>query len=123
MSKDLGELSSELYELKAEKSELNAKISVLNGSIKLAEAQLLELMVEQKLLKMTDDHHTVYVARQVVPKVVNWDLFYEYIHETNYFHMLEKRPSRLAFRESYEQGQAVPGVDPVLFDEIRTRKT
>jgi len=120
---DLGKLSSELFVLKSKKKELNAKIEVLNGSIKLVERSLLDAMNDQKLIKLTDDFHTVYVTRQIAPKVVNWDLFYEYIHETNYFHLLERRPSRTAFRESYEQGQAIPGIDPVLFDEVRTRKT
>ena len=123
MSKDLGKLSSELYELKAKKTALNAEISVLNGSIKLVEISILDEMNHQKLLKMADEHHTIYIARQIVPKVVNWDKFYEYIRQTNYFHMLEKRPSRTAFRESFELGQAVPGIDPVTFDEVRTRKS
>ncbi len=123
MSKTLGKLSSELYDLKSKKKALNTEILVLNGSIKLVEIELLNVMVEQKLLKLTDDHHTIYIARQIVPKVVNWDLFYGYIRKNNYFYMLEKRPSRTAFRESFELGQAVPGIDPVQFDEIRTRKT
>jgi hypothetical protein len=123
MTKDLGQLSSELYDLKSKKKALNTEISVLNRDIKLVEADLLHTMNEQSLLKLADDHHTVYVARQLVPKVVNWDLFYEYIRENNYFHMLEKRPSRTAYRESFELGQAVPGIDPVQFDEVRTRKT
>ena len=123
MSKTLGKLSSELYDLKSKKKALNTEISVLNGSIKLVEIELLDVMNDQKLLKLTDDHHTIYIARQIVPKVVNWDLFYGYIRENNYFYMLEKRPSRTAFRESFELGQAIPGIDPVQFDEIRTRKT
>lgn len=123
MAKDLGELSKQLFDLKADKTQLNVQLKELNGLIKLLEIKLLDEMNEQDIQKIGNEHGTVYVSRQVVPSVVNWDEFYEYIREHNYFHMLERRPSRPAFRESYEQGERVPGVDPVLFDEVRTRKT
>ena len=123
MPKDLGKLKDELFAFKEKKTTLNAEISRINAEIKLIEIDLLHEMQEQKLLKIGDESGTVYISRQVVPKVVNWDVFYEYIRENSYFHMLERRPSRPAFRESYELGEQVPGVDPVLFDEVRTRKT
>ena len=123
MSKDLGQLKERLFELKQKKTDFNAEIKHLNGMIKLVEIELLTEMQEQKLLKIGDENGTVYITNQVAPKVVNWDAFYEYIRENDYFHLLERRPSRPAFRESYELGQAIPGVDPVLFDEVRTRKS
>jgi hypothetical protein len=123
MSKNLGRLSSQLFELKTKKSMLNAEIKELNGVIRITEIKILDEMKEQGGVKFSNEAGTVYVSQQVVPKVVNWDLFYKYIKDTDYFHMLERRPSKLAFRESYEQGQQVPGVDPVVFDEVRTRKT
>lgn len=123
MAKDIGVLTQKLFSAKAKKADLNANLKELNSLIKMIEIDLLHEMEEQKLLKVSDQSGTVYISRQVVPKVLNWDEFYEYIRKNNYFHLLERRPSRGAFRESYELGEQVPGVDPVLFDEVRTRKT
>jgi hypothetical protein len=123
MAKNVGKLASELFHLKNTKANHNAAIKLINGDIKLIEASLLKEMEDQGLMKVADANGTVYISRQVVPSVVNWDEFYDYIRTHNYFHLLERRPSRGAYRESYEQGEQVPGVDPVLFDEVRTRKT
>jgi len=123
MDRDLGDISARLFELKNKKTQLNNELSVLNAEIKETEIIVLALMQEQDLLKVSNSSGTIYLSRQVVPKVINWDEFYKYIRDNNYFHMLERRPSRGAFKESYELGEQIPGVDPVLFDEVRTRKT
>ena len=120
---DLGELSAQLFELKSEKTALNAKIKDLNGVITLLETSILEEMQTQKVIKFSDDTGTVFIATQVFPKVVNWDLFYKHIQDNGYFHMLERRPSASAFREANDIGLTIPGVEPTVFDEVRTRKS
>ena len=125
MTDELGDLANALFKQKALKTELNAQLKEVNGEITKLEVSLLHNMQDRDhpLHKIADANGTIYIARQVVPKVVNWDEFYEYIRKNGYFHLLERRPSRPAFRESYEQGSQVPGVDPVVFDEVRTRVT
>lgn len=123
MEQDLGTLTAKLFDLKTQKAELNTKIQDLNGAIKDVEMFLLDEMHKLDLIKHSSKKGTVYLARQVVPKVLDWDLFYKYIQDTNYFHMLERRASRKAFQEQYELGQHVPGVDAVVFEEVRTRKS
>jgi hypothetical protein len=123
MSKNLGRLTKDLFNAKKLKSEHNAEIKLLNVDIKAIETLLLEEMQSQDLLKLSDEFGTVYISRQTVPKVINWDAFYEHIRKHNAFEMLERRPSKKAFQESYEQGIPIPGIDPVVFDEVRTRKT
>jgi hypothetical protein len=120
---EVGKLTEDLFNAKNIKSELNKELKLINADIQLIEMSLLEEMGNQKLMKVANANGTVYISRQIVPQVVNWDEFYKYIQDNGYFHLLERRPSRGAFRESYELGQPVPGVDPVLFDEVRTRKT
>ena len=120
---DLGELSTQLFELKSEKTALNEKIKDLNGVIKTLEISILEEMKNQKVIKFSDDTGTVFITTQVFPKVVNWDLFYKHIQVNGYFHMLERRPSASAFREANDSGLSIPGVEPNVFDEIRTRKS
>lgn len=123
METNLGKIAAELFEAKKTKTQLNADLKDINSKIHEIEMRLLKEMQEQKLHKISDNHGTVYIARQVVPKVVNWDLFYDYIQEHAAFEMLERRPSRAAFREQFELGVQIPGVDPVEFDEVRTRSS
>ena len=123
MSNELGGIAKQLFELKQKKADINAQLKLLNAEIKKVEIVLLKEMQDQDLTKVSGSYGTVYVSTQVTPSVVNWDAFYKYIQEHGYFHMLERRPSRLSFREAYEMGEQVPGVDPVVFDEVRTRKS
>lgn len=123
MAKDIGKLTDRLFDLKEKKSETNATLKELNEDIRLVEVELLDEMHKQGLYKAGGLRGGVYISRQVVPKVVNWDEFYDYILEHEYLHMLERRVSRKAYQEQYEDGQDVPGIDPVVFDELRTRKS
>lgn len=122
MPKDLGKLTERLFDLKGRKTDLNDKLKDVNEDIRKVEMELLDEMHKQGLYKAGGKRGGVYISRTVVPKVVNWDAFYDYIKEHDYLHMLERRVSRKAFQEQYEDGQEVPGVDPVVFDELRTRK-
>lgn len=122
MAKDLGAYTEKLFNAKNKKAELNEKIKSVNEDIRKLEMTILDEMQKQGLFKAGGRGGSVYIARQIVPKVVNWDQLYGYIKEHEYFHMLERRVSRKAFQEQYEDGQQVPGVEPVVFDELRTRK-
>lgn len=123
MAKDLGLWTDRLYTAKASKAALAEQIKVLNREIRSHESIILAEMQKQGLYKAGSKVASVYISRQVVPKVTDWDAFYAYIKKHDYFHMLERRPSKLAYREQYEQGASVPGLEPVVFDELRTRKT
>lgn len=122
MAKNVGKLTDTLFDLKERKSDLNADLKKVNEKIRETEMELLDEMHKQGLYKAGGKRGGVYISRQVVPKVVNWDEFYDYVLEHNYLHMLERRVSRKAYQEQYEDGQDVPGIDPVVFDELRTRK-
>ena len=123
MSQKLGAIATELFNLKQQKSELNSKVTELNKQIKEIEVTLLQEMQNADVVKFSTGHGGVYVNRQVVPKVVEWDKFYKYIAEHKYFHLLERRPSKSGYKEFYELGENIPGVEAVVFDEVRTRKS
>lgn len=119
----LSELSSQLFEAKERRNELNEDMKDINDRIRELEHSIWQMMHDADLLKFTTPQGTIYISPQVVPRVVDWEQFYLYIEETKALHMLEKRPSRAAFRELYEAHKAVPGVEAVEFDEVRTRKS
>lgn len=122
MAKDVGKLTDQLFDLKEQKADINVELKSVNEEIRTVEVALLDEMHKQGLYKAGNKRGGVYISRQVVPKVSNWDALYDYIKEHDYMHMLERRISRKAYQEQYEDGQDVPGVEPVVFDELRTRK-
>jgi hypothetical protein len=125
MTDTLNELSTALFRAKNEKRQLNERIKELNVQIRDYEGRTWQVMNENEppLLKFTTSAGTIYLSPQVVPKVVDWDAFYGYIEANQAFHMLERRPSRAAFRELHEAKKPVPGVEAMEFDEVRTRKS
>jgi hypothetical protein len=118
----MGELSRKLFDLKNKKSELNKEVKELNPLIEEVEKALLAKMRDEGLPLISNDLGTVYISPQVVPTVINWDMFYEYVRKTNSFHLLERRLTSTAYREMIENGEEVPGVDPTRFDQVRTKK-
>ena len=123
MTDTLNELSQALFGYKAEKKRLNDRITEMNKEIRDLEHRIWALMDEDELLKFTTNDGTIYLSPQIVPKVVDWDAFYGYINRNQAYHMLERRPSRAAFRELYEAHKPVPGVEAVEYDEVRTRRS
>jgi hypothetical protein len=123
MTDTLNDLSFVLFSAKEEKSKLNERISELNKEIRDYEHRIWALMDEDKLLKFATEQGTIYLSPQIVPKVVDWEAFYGYIGKNQAYHMLERRPSRAAFRELYEAHKPVPGVEAVEYDEVRTRRS
>lgn len=122
MAKDLGRLTTILFKFKDQKEKLNKQLKELNEKITETEILLLQEMKAQGLYGTKSPAGSTYISRQLVPKVVDWDAFYNYIDKHKYFHMLERRASRTAFKEQHELGQVVPGVEPVMYDELRTRR-
>lgn len=123
MSATLNELTFALFDAKEKKARLNEKIEELNKEIRDYEMKIWQIMEADDLLKFSTPQGTVYRSPQVSPKVVDWDAFYRYIEQNQAYHMLERRPSRAAFRELHEAHKLVPGVEAVEYDEIRTRKS
>lgn len=125
MTDTLNDLAHALFERKTTKQQLNAQIKSLNEEIRDLEKRIWALMNENEanpMLKFATPEGTVYISPQIVPKVVDWNAFYGYIEENQAFHMLERRPSRAAFRDLHEANRPVPGVEAVEFDEVRTRR-
>jgi hypothetical protein len=118
----IGDLSRKLFDLKSKKAELNKEVKELNPLIEETEKELLTKMRDEGLPSISNDLGTIYISPQVVPNVINWDMFYEFIRKTNSFHLLERRLTSTAYREMVENGEEVPGVDPSRFDQVRTRK-
>ena len=56
---------------------------------------------------------SVSISEVVVPTVKDWDAFYTYINRNKAYHLLERRPTSIAYREELESrnGKLLPGVE------------
>lgn len=56
------------------------------------------------------------ILRNTYPRPVDWEKIHKYIRETNQFDLLEKRLLKSAFKERFEAGVSIPGVE--AYEEI-----
>jgi hypothetical protein len=88
----------------------------------LLKVAILGKLAEQKLDKGTFHGYSVGRSETVVPQVTDWDAFYAYIKRTNYFHLLERRPTAAGCRELFETKGKIPGVVPFTKVGLSFRK-
>jgi len=61
-------------------------------------------------------------APEQQPSVKDWNKLYEYIKDNDAFELLERRPGKVAFRERWENGEVIPGVEQFPVYKLTTSK-
>lgn len=107
----LGLISDEILAKQKEIKRLNELVEVAEGEKKVLCEELMIAADLQKLEKGGGKSSAFTIKPQTVPQVENWDLFYEYIYENRYGHLLQRRPGVQACAELWEQGKMIPGVE------------
>lgn len=108
--KSFGACADLLFDLKTERLALQKSVDEVKGR----EYALTEHIIAN--LSKSDTgakglHYQVSVVTQRVPRVVDWDAFYEFVRKKKLFHLLQKRLSEPAIDELWEGGKEVPGVE------------
>ncbi len=110
-------LAAKNREIKAKEQERKA----LEEEAEKLESQIMERMDAEQTATGSGKTATATINESVVPQVVDWDKFYDYIYQNRWFHLLQRRPSTPGCRELFESGKAVPGVDPFKKRKINLR--
>jgi hypothetical protein len=117
------ELVAEMVEIREEKRKIKAREKELNERWRTLELELLIRLDDQGMEKASvKDVGTASINETVLPQVVDWDSFYEYIKENDALFLLQRRPAAAAYRELLESDQTVPGVEPYTQRSIGLRK-
>lgn len=103
-----------LASIREEIAELNRKLKDLSKQESEQQQQLMTLLEEHGMKRVSNNSYTVSINESQVPTVQDWDAFYQYIHDNNAAYLLERRPSTKPYRELLEQGIEVPGVVPFV---------
>lgn len=121
---DLTELTINLRETTDTIGVLNKRLKDLKEKKAKIETSLLNIMDDMGngMRSLSTDAGTVSIKELIVAKVDDWEKFYDYIKETGDFHLLERRPANVAFREMLEAEQEVPGVSPFTKRSISLTK-
>lgn len=111
--KTIGACADLAYKMRAERLGVEERVEAMKAEEAKLKEHILTLLQGQKLESGTGERATVSISHLVVPKVVDWEKFYAFIHKKKAWSLLERRPARGAYKERLEAGEVVPGVEPM----------
>lgn len=111
-----------MVEIRDERRIISSRDKELISDWKSLEMELLLRLDEQGMEKVSTANGTAAISETVLPQVVDWDAFYQYMLDNDALYLLQKRPAAAAFREMQESGQAIAGVEPFIQRTIGLRK-
>lgn len=122
----ISDLINQWVEAKKERADLAAQDKILIKKQAQLEADIMKLMSEAGTFRAASDAgHTVNMRKQSMPTVTDWATFYDYVSQTKEFDLLQKRLAITAFRDRWNAGTAIPGVESAdVWDlSIHTQRT
>ena len=117
-----GAMIDEMYEIRSQKQELETEAKQLGEQMKRLEASIITRLDEDETTMSRGKAASAILTETVVPKVEDWDGFYQYIQENEAFHLLQRRVSTAAARETLEAGETISGVSTFTKRAISLRK-
>lgn len=112
MSKQLDALISELFETRAAITDANKEVDALKAKRDDLETRLLAAMDAVGTDQSRNKQATATITERIMPKITDWDKFYNFIHRERAYYLLERRPAATAFRETLEQRtRPIPGAE------------
>lgn len=117
-----GEIVAQMVENREERRRISARDKELIDENKSFELELLLRLDEQDMEKVSTPAGTATISETILPQVIDWDAFYQYMIDNDALYLLQKRPAAAAFREMNDSGQTIAGVEPYTQRTIGLRK-
>ena len=117
-----GAMIDEMYELRTLKQEHESKAKKLKEQMDVLEAAIINRLDIDETTMSRGKTASAILTESVVPQVEDWDEFYGYIQENEAFHLLQRRVSTAAARETLEAGETISGVSTFTKRQISLRK-
>lgn len=106
----VGTMVDQLCKLREKKRAAQAVVDELDKEFREKEQELLSVLDDQGLDKVSGKLATASRRTTQVANVVDWDAFYAFIHRHKHYHLLQRRVSEPAWRELMER-KPVPGTE------------
>lgn len=110
MSADIGVIIEELVTLRAGHKALLKQVAEVEEEIDKVKGRYMAALAAVGLTEGRNKTHSAAIVEKVVPQVVDWDMFYEFIHTNKFYHLLQRRPSTPGCSELFAM-QEIPGVE------------
>jgi hypothetical protein len=120
--KPFGELIDGMYELRNEREKLTSAAKKIGEKLVTLEAEIIARLDSDAMTMGRGREASATLTEVEVPKVDSWDDFYAYIGENEAYHLLQRRPSSAACRETIESGEEIAGVGIFTKRSISLRK-
>jgi hypothetical protein len=98
------------YKLRSERIELERSVKDLKEQQDRLEEHIFNVFKKGDLEGCKGKTAVGSITRTVVPDVQDWDSFYAYMIKSKQLDLLERRPSRAACRERWDNDVEIPGV-------------
>ena len=116
------DIIARMVEIREERRNIGKRDKELIDEFRPLELELIIRLDEQGMEKASTSSGTASITETVLPQVVDWDEFYDWIVKNDAFYMLQKRPAAAAYRELQESGTEVAGLVPFTQRAIGLRK-
>lgn len=117
-----GSLIDEMYAVRTKRQELEAESKKLGEQLEKMTAAIINRLDIDETTMSRGKAASATLTETVVPKVDDWDAFYKYLAENEAFHLLQRRVSSAAARETIEAGEVIDGVSTFTKRAISLRK-
>ena len=118
----LGECADAAYELRAKRLDLEEQVKKMKADEERLKNHIFETFDEAHINGAKGNIASASITEELKPAVEDWDAVWAYIRENNEFDLLEKRMSRVAYRERFEQGVVIPGTQGFLYKKLSLTK-
>lgn len=117
----IGDRIEELHHLRIRLRKREAVVNKLKKKFETKQWELMQLMEETGLDQAKSSSATVFLSKDTVPTVKDWDALEKYIKDNDSLHLLQRRVSATAYRELAEMGTKIPGVEPFDRQKLNIR--
>lgn len=108
----IGGCIDELYRMRAARLALSKQVDEAKAAENLLEEHILNTFSKSDLNGAKGTLATAGVKRTTVYQLANWDAFIDYVSTTNSWDLLRKQPGATACKARFENGEAIPGIEP-----------
>jgi hypothetical protein len=106
-----GDLVDTLWKLRQERKTIEEGAELIAKEERRIKDFLIDTMPKSSLERLTGKLANATLKRSVEPAVKDWPAVYKFIVKHDAFDLLQKRSSAPAFRERWEAGVVIPGVE------------
>lgn len=126
MPAKVGLLIDKAYELRAKRQAKQKQFDEEIAQMKEEEGEIKKKIIAalraQGLEKGSGEKYTASITQSIYPRVTDWDRVYAWVKKTSAFEIFERRISKSAFKERYEAGEGIPGIDAFEDEDLSLTK-